>query len=161
MQSVLYILMYWTQTCQRRWQPHSSRTKPILSAAQCAVPPPVLSDRPEMSIRTAGMWIQMICFSASHWSQFPEANKPGNDFISGMGRALCRWNITSSHGGWRIYSLPSDRSIHMGRAHLRSSKCATRTRGAGYETSKPCDWTRGGVPRLQGRDEARTSTYQS
>lgn len=40
MQSVLYIHMYWTQTCHRLWQPHSSHTKPILSAAQCAPPSP-------------------------------------------------------------------------------------------------------------------------
>lgn len=38
MQSVLYIHMYWTQTCHRLWQPHSSHTKPILSAAQCLPP---------------------------------------------------------------------------------------------------------------------------
>lgn len=40
MQSVLYIRMYWTQTCHRLRQPHSSRAKPILSAAQCALSTP-------------------------------------------------------------------------------------------------------------------------
>lgn len=102
MQSVLYIHMYWTQTCHRLWQPHSSHTKPILSAAQYAlsVPPPspLLSDSIEMNIRTPRICTQMICFSASHWSQFPETNKPGNYFISEKALSFSRWNITRSRG---------------------------------------------------------------
>lgn len=108
MQSVLYIHMYWTQTCHRLWQPHSSHTKPILSAAQGAlsVPPPspILSDSIEMNIRTPWVCIQMICFSASHWSQFPEANKPGNYFISETGWASSHWSIVRSRGWlpWKV-----------------------------------------------------------
>ena len=92
MQSVLYIHMYWTQTCHRLWQPHSSRTKPILSAAQCApplhphththTPPSPLSDSTEMSIRTRGCVFKWFVFLSFQWSQFPQANKPGNYFIS-------------------------------------------------------------------------------
>lgn len=66
MQSVLYIHMYWTQTCHSLWQPHSSHTKPILSAAQCArsVPPPshLLSDSTEMNIRTPGYVFKWFVF---------------------------------------------------------------------------------------------------
>lgn len=66
MRSVLYIHMYWTQTCHRLWQPHSSHTKPILSAAQCAlsVPPPsrFLSDSIEMNIRTPGYVFKWFVF---------------------------------------------------------------------------------------------------
>lgn len=105
MQSVLYIHMYWTQTCHRLWQPHSSHTKPILSAAQCApsVPPPspILSDSVEMNIRTPWVCIQMICFSASHWSQFSEANKPGLYFMAEMGWAP--W-VGATEGGESVKS---------------------------------------------------------
>lgn len=39
-----------------------------------------------MNIRTPRVCIQMICFYASHRSQFPEANKPGNYLSQGRDR---------------------------------------------------------------------------
>lgn len=122
MQSVLYIHMYWTQTCHRLWQPHSSHTKPILSAAQCAPsappPSPILSDTIEMNMRTPWVCIQIICFSASHWSQFSEANKPGNYFITEMGWAP--W-VGATDGGesvrcWEIWNSFLRQSVFTGRA---------------------------------------------
>lgn len=123
MQSVLYIHMYWTQTCHRLWQPHSSHTKPVLSAAQCApsVPPPapILSDSAEMNIRTPWVCIQMICFSASHWSQSSEANKPGNYSIAEMGWA--QW-VGATEGGESVKSWEiSKNSFLRPKSFLRQS----------------------------------------
>lgn len=111
MQSVLYIHMYWTQTCHRLWQPHSSHTKPILSAAQCAlsVPPPspLLSDGIEMNIRTPGYVFKWFVFPPPTEANFQRLINLGiisSQKRDGLSLTETAWGpMGGCHGSWVRY----------------------------------------------------------
>lgn len=98
MRSVLYIHMYWTQTCHRLWQPHSSHTKPILSAAQCLLsappPSPLLSDSIEMNTRTPGHILKWFVFLPPTEANFQRLINLGM-IVAWVKRWL--WSITTSN----------------------------------------------------------------
>lgn len=119
MRSVLYIHMYWTQTCHRLWQPHSSHTKPILSAAQCAlsVPPPsrFLSDSIEMNIRAPGYVFKWFVFPPPTEANFQRLINLGTvssqrtDVLS-LTETL--WGpMGGCHGCWQICYFKSKRFL--------------------------------------------------
>lgn len=147
-----------SQSCQR----HNALYLSLL-------PPHILSDSTEMNIRTAWICIQVICFSASHWSQFPEANKPGNYFISETGWALSLslkfpW-VAAMEGGESVMSNPKKSTVFLRQkcshgqsrwgtwfnviwAYSKEEKvyCSGQSGGAkcseaSYEASKPCHRT--------------------
>lgn len=107
MQSVLYIHMYWTGTCHRLWQPHSSHTKPILTAAQSflSVPPPspLLSDSAEMNIRTPGYILKLFVFPPPTEANFQGIIYLGIILPGEKGWLLFYWNIMRPHGGLSLF----------------------------------------------------------